>query len=409
MGKLRRTILRPANAVARHFLRRTVAPIGIWFIKRTKTELLQSRLENRIGHQVVEPLFLELARRNGDRQWNRVLVLWDVRALANKEVFDALPSTFRLIRNRLLRRFLGWIAEEYYSTELESPLMAVGRHDRAAEFHRLTRYISPGFDFLQVSEESERLKKVKKSLGIPGDRWLCCLHIREPGFFSDERFHSFRNAHPENAYSAIDAVVNRGGFVIRLGKPQFTAVPERENFIDLTQHQLRSAEADFLLSRNSRFFLGNTSGIVSLASSRGVPVLAVNVAPLAAAKFWGPRDLAIPKLYRDRGTGEFAPFGRVLRSGDGDIRSSQGIFEKGYELVENSDDEIGDATSEMIDVLDRKFQPSERDRELQRRMQALFSPQNYSYHSKTKIGHAFLRKYEFLIGPENRGQVNLTA
>lgn len=63
MGKLSRAILRPANAVARHFLRRTVAPTGIWFIKRTKTQLLQSRLENRIGHQVVEPLFLELARR----------------------------------------------------------------------------------------------------------------------------------------------------------------------------------------------------------------------------------------------------------------------------------------------------------------------------------------------------------
>lgn len=134
-----------------------------------------------------------------------------------------------------------------------------------------------------------------------------------------------------------------------------------------------------------------------MASSYGVPVAGVNVAPLAAAKIWGPKDLAIPKLYRDRRTKELACFSEILRSGMGDMRSSQKILSTGFELLDNTPDEIRDLVSEMIDRLEGVHSASDEAESLQGQFQMLFSSSNFAFYSKSRVGEAFLKKYDYLL------------
>ena len=90
-------------------------------------------------------------------------------------------------------------------------------------------------------------------------------------------------------------------------------------------------------------------------------------------------------------------FGRLLRSEWGNFWFSQDIADAGLEVVENDAEEIRGLVKEMIDVLDERKAYSLEEEALQDRMQELFVPRNYSYHSRTRIGTKFLQKYENLV------------
>lgn len=375
-----------------------LGPLGRFCLKATRSELLPGGFENRLGHQVDEPLYLYLARRAGTRVWNKAFVLWDESLVANTVASSALPSDFIFVRSKWIRKTLSFFSKFIYDDRMKSPLECVGTSVGAAEVHRVAWLVNRNFEFFTVAGEALRFTSTREMLGVPTDRWICCLHIREPGLFpADGDAHNYRNADPAKLELAVGEIILRGGFVIRLGSPEFTPLDFGKNFLDLAHHPLRSEAADFFLARGSRFFLGNSSGGHALASSRGVPLVAVNVAPFGAAKVWGPQDLAIPKLYKNSQSGELISFGKLLSSGHGDIRSSEGIHALGYAVVENSPEEILAVTTEMLDRLDGVLRETPADLALQHRMQALFTPRNYTYYSETRIGAEFLRTYEHLV------------
>jgi putative glycosyltransferase (TIGR04372 family) len=365
-------------------------------ITKLKWTVLRPGYEDRLGHQVLEPMYFELQNQYGSLRSRRILVLWDPAKVANSFAYGLLPKRYLRVKNRFLRNFLVLGLREQCKHEAETALSAVGS-DQAARVFQLAHHVSHGFDFYVVPNEIAVRRALWKRLGVPDDRWLCCLHVREPGAFQRDEYHDYRNGSPDNLEPAIADIFEAGGYTVRLGSPAFSEMGPRAGFLDFAHHALRSEKNDFLLTRSARFFLGNTSGAAAPALAQGIPLAAVNVAPLGALKVWGPRDIAIPKLYRIAGTDELLPFGSLLQSEWGNLRSSKGIAVAGLEVVENDAGEIRDLVREMIDVLDEKKLYSPDEELLQARMQGLFVPRNYTYHSRTRIGSKFLQKYEDLI------------
>jgi len=382
----------------RPFLGFLVGGFSRFLLQQTKTELLVSGAEDRIGHLVVEPLFLELDQQFGSRDWNRVLVLWDPQTVANQSVFESLPKRFVPVANPLLRWFLNKIGNlASYRSQVVSVKEAIGSHQNASPLFALLGKASKEFDFFQVTDEEEKLKVIKDGLGIPFDRWVCCFHVRENVVFADGNVHSYRDSSLENMIPSLEEIVSAGGVAIRLGFPESVPMPTVAGVIDLAHHPNRSAESDFILSRGSRFFLGNSSGVFTMAASAGVPIVAVNNTPLGDVKVWGPRDLAIPKLYRNLTTRELEPFEIVFRSGVSKMTSSRAIADAGYEVIENSAEEIRQVVLEMMGVVDGSLSYSRAEKIRQEVFQKLFPPDNYSYHSGTKVGKHFLYNYRHLL------------
>ena len=359
--------------------------------------ILRPGFEDRLGHQILEPLYFYLQNRYGALRSRRTLVLWDPAKVANSFAYGLLPKQYIRVYNPFLRRFLVWVLREQCDWEAETALSAVGRSDQAATVFELTHHVNRDFQFYFVPDELREQQWLCSQLGIPDDRWLCCVHVREPGTFEHDGYHDYRNGSPASLEPAIADIFEAGGYTVRLGSPSFSAMSSQEGLLDFAHHPFRSDKNDFLLTRSARFFLGNTSGAAAPALAQGIPLAAVNVVPLGALKVWGPLDIAIPKLYRIAGTDELLPFGRLLQSEWGDIRSSKGLAGAGLEVVENDADEIRGVVKEMIDVLNGLQDYSPKDETLQARMQRLFVPRNYTYYSKTRIGTKFLRKYEDLI------------
>lgn len=324
-------------------------------------------------------------------------MLWDPAKVANSFAYELLPKKFLRVKNSFLRRVLRFGLSEQCSEEAETAFTAVGNGDQAATVFQLAHHVNQDFHFYVVPNELRERRLLWAQLGLPDDRWLCCLHVREPGAFGRDEYHDYRNGSPENLEPTIAEIFSAGGYTVRLGSPAFSVMTPQEGLLDFAHHPLRSEKNDFLLTRSARFFLGNTSGAATPALAQGIPLAAVNVVPLGALKVWGPRDIAIPKLCRITGTDELLSFGRLLHSHWGNIRSSEGLAEAGLEVLENDAHEIRCLVREMIDVLDGRQVYSPEDERRQVRMQELFVPKNYSYYSRTRIGAKFLQKYEDLI------------
>ena len=235
------------------------------------------------------------------------------------------------------------------------------------------------------------------ALGLPKNAWYVCVHVRESGFSpEDESAHAYRNADPEAVRTAMEEIVHRGGWCVRMGDPSMTRLRPMPGVIDYAHLPLRSDRLDVLLCARARFFLGNTSGIALVSSVFGVPSALANLVPLSVRAFL-PGDIFIPKMLRYKPNGNLLPFPVVMGGAVADFRYSQLFADAGIEVIENSPEEIRQMTIELLDRSEGRFISDPRDERLQHAYHTLFRPGHYAYGASSRVGTAFLRSYAALL------------
>ena len=236
-------------------------------------------------------------------------------------------------------------------------------------------------------------------LGLPPGAWFACVHVREAGFSpADEAAHAHRNGDPLAVRPAMQEIVRRGGWCIRMGDPSMTPMEPMAGAIDYAHHPLRSARMDVVLCARARFFLGNTSGLALVSSAFGVPSALANMIPLSVLGVL-PADISIPKLLRPVNGSRTLPFAVVLGSPTGDFRYARLYADAGLEAVENTPEEILELAVEMIERISGTHAAGPVDDALQRRFMALLRPGHYSYGAGSRVGVAFLRRHANLLPP----------
>jgi putative glycosyltransferase (TIGR04372 family) len=351
---------------------------------------------HRIGHLVGEALYMELQRRSGRFFYRYFILLIPRGESANEEVLHVFPKHFVVLRSPVLCRWL-------YLFKLH-PFIRVNMNagiitsTGAAKIYKYTHLTSKSRPFLSMpNPESLDVKRSLLDVGIPRNGWYVCLHNREVGYSPiDDNLHEYRNSTISNYSKAIDLISEMGGTVVRMGDSSMSKLEGSSKAIDYAHSKLKSPENDLILAVNCRFFLGNSSGIYLLAAAQGIPCVGVNQAPLGVTKFWGPLDIAIPKIYRSLSDSSIIPFSRVFDSKVANSRATSELTELGVFLQENSPDEIAEACREMIRILNGEDVFSE-ESESQRLFQSFFSIENYSYFSNTRISPYFLKKYRDYI------------
>jgi putative glycosyltransferase (TIGR04372 family) len=223
------------------------------------------------------------------------------------------------------------------------------------------------------------------------------FHVREPGYSpSDELVHAHRNGSLQAVAPALQEIVRRGGWCIRLGDPTGSPMPQLFQVIDYARLPVRSERMDVFLCAKARFLLGNSSGISFVSSAFGVPVAFANMIPTSALGML-PCDISIPKVLHMRGSSREMRFNEVLGGPSGNFRLAKLFEESGIEIAENSPDDILDLVREMLDRLEGTFSETEEDRVLQDRFKSLLRPGHYGFGAVSRVGSAFLRKYRHLL------------
>ncbi len=242
----------------------------------------------------------------------------------------------------------------------------------------------------------QRGEAVLWELGMPQDAWFVCVHAREGGYSpADEHLHAYRNARIADYRLAMEEIVRRGGWCVRVGDATMEPLGAMRGVVDYAHSPLKSDWMDVFLCASCRFFLGNSSGLFVVASVFGRPAALANLAPMGCAFPQGANAIGIPKHVR-RGD-EIMPFRWVLQEDAGVMRDAEVFARRGLAHVDNTPDEVRDLAIEMLDRLDGRLSYDADDEARQARFRALFRPVHYSYGALSRVGGAFLHKHEHLL------------
>jgi putative glycosyltransferase (TIGR04372 family) len=244
--------------------------------------------------------------------------------------------------------------------------------------------------------------------GIGADGWFVCLHVRDNGFRREREackenrgLENPNNADIGSYRTAIEAVADRGGWVLRMGGAEMTPLPfSHPRLIDYAHSPARSADMDIILCGLCRFFIGTCSGLSGVPRLFGVPTIYTNVTPAYVRPASGA-DLFIPKLLRTKTDGRrlsfrecwAEPYGRTFRP---EILDVFGLVNE-----DNCSGDLHDITVEMMDSLDGCDPgdgPDERD--LRRRFDSLAEISEIAdggFGSAARLGRAFLRRHAGLL------------
>ena len=199
--------------------------------------------------------------------------------------------------------------------------------------------------------------------GIAPDARLICMHAREAGYKRGREIHDrrpedirddrLRNARIESYLDAVDALVERGYTVVRLGDPTMTPV-QHPGVVDLATSPMRTNLLEVYCLLRSRFIIAGESSYVNVVCLTNTPILLVNATePISAYPVRAP-GLFLPKGVVDKRDG------RRLAAVDLLTADYQRYFrsEKRYLYVDNTPEEIRGATLEMLDWLEGSWSES---------------------------------------------------
>jgi putative glycosyltransferase (TIGR04372 family) len=344
------------------------------------------------------------------RKW---IILAPRKQTVNRAVVEYWRTRFRVIESDLVCRLLTPLTRMPFVSEMSRPwplwrfsIDGCFIENWQASYEVVRRYemMQGTQKVFELSHEHQEagLQNLEK-LGMSRDDWYVVLHVREPGYHTNP-FHrdsqqTFRNADLTNHYASIQHIVDRGGWVIRVGDPGMSVLPNLEHVIDYVHTDIFADWMDLYLAANCRFMLATTSGPAYMPGLFGRHVVVVNATPFGP----GPdpdtsEAIVIPKPYYLDREHRLLSFAEVLESGLGWAWLDRIYKEHGVRLLENSPDEILDAVKEMFDRLDGTVEYTEEDERRQRNFVELRHRwDDGAAPTLTRVGRDFLRKYEDLL------------
>jgi putative glycosyltransferase (TIGR04372 family) len=191
-----------------------------------------------------------------------------------------------------------------------------------------------------TSAHRERGKCVLERLGLPTDAWFVTLHIRENVDATR------RNANVVDYLPAIRRITDNGGWVVRLGNPTMTKMPELPRVIDYA-HGSREEWLDLYLLAASRFLIGTNSGPAWVAGTFGVPAVLTNWAPIGIKSHYRNTLTINKRLWsneKSRFLGADEQIAGPLAYADSDYI----LRRENVSAVPNTPEEITDAVDRML-------------------------------------------------------------
>ena len=359
--------------------------IGLVFVKviKRKRVVFYELTCSQIGHLAANTeLFLRRLKYANyyDKENNIYIGLCNHFPVSNRQLLNMYKRDNYIIESRILKGlFNTWIKKtEFYHI----PPM------NSNEYYEFNNYTN----ILNFTEEEKILgKQLLKEMGIGEKDWFVCFHSRDSEYLGS-CYHDYRDSDINNYMLAAEYIAEKGGYALRMGAVVDKPLPKERHpkIIDYAT-EYRSDFMDIYLAAHCKFFLGNTAGIFLVYTVFNIPVACANIVPLEYPPF-RTGDLFIPKKMWSRDKKRFLTYKEILDSGAGLYLESKQYENAGIEVVENSSDEILELAREMNMRLDKNYESTDEDEELQRKYISLFKPNNHCYGTQARIGTYFLRK-----------------
>jgi len=236
------------------------------------------------------------------------------------------------------------------------------------------------------------------AFGLKEQEWFVCVQSRNSAFHYDKNDPSqkFRDSDIDTLEHAIFEIINRNGWVIRMGdKTEQKLRFNHPRIIDYPFSALKSEKMDIFLCANCRFFVGTNSGLSSVPSTFGVPTIGLNITPLGTDIFM-KKGCFLPKLWWSSEKKRYLNFHELMKEPIG--QTHNGNLFHGLDSTSNTSEEIKELVIEMFERLENTFYYSDDERRLQDEFQRIRHDNNVA--CDLPIGRSFLNKYKNLLQKE---------
>lgn len=322
---------------------------------------------HRIGHLTLEPdSWLRKNARSKDNNCLHIFVSGG--NAANLFVHDLISSKLTVCVSEFWYEFYGsrptLLADCYYEKmpfDLSSLRRGGNIIDLYSEVANVFRNNASQIDFPLEKANLIKTKLIEK--GIQKSEKVVCLHVRDSEYLSAEfpnsshDYNDVRDMDIDNYDLGINYLLARGYTVIRLGKMSNQSLSvEHENYHDfcINRDEEYGEEIEAYLLSICHFFIGTSSGILSLASLFDTPTLAVNVTPYVPN--YGRNTVFIPKIMLDSNGDKVSYYelfnGKSFDWNDESINllnchDTRILIKVGFSFVENDREDILSAIREF--------------------------------------------------------------
>ncbi len=373
--------------------------VTTWFLQK-KIAVFRVTIPNRIGHFAGEPDLWAKERLLQGRDVRNCAFIADVDTVANPHMLAYWADFFGLTMPSAVWEQLATAVPALRSLEERREDFFFGMDVPATCYPIYTAWGSRPPLLTLREDDRQHVRSVLREWGMTNQDWFACVHVRERGYAAiDDDVHDYRNAAIAAFIPAMQEIVARGGWVIRMGDPTMTPLPKLDHVIDYVHSPRRSPRLDIALCAAARFFLGSNSGLYIVSTVFGVPVATANLAPICMQALTH-QDLGTPKLYYSEKEQRLLTFHEALTSRAANFRSSAQFAAEGLRPMENSPDEIVGLTQEMLDRLEgRASSLGTEDEKLQATFADLFDHDlgHYGAVTSARTGAHFLRKHRDLL------------
>lgn len=351
-----------------------------------------------IGHLAIEPDCYLKEEILGIHPHYKAIMLIPEKRAANRHLLSYWREHIKVITSPVMCGMLYPIAMQKIVQYDISPYIMTDKVDGTVLAHSIYAKYSGRLPVLTLRESDRQYGwACLGKLGIPDGAWFVCMHARESGYNPQAYQYSYRNVDIDTYSLAIEAIVERGGWCIRMGDSSMKPLPPMKNVIDYAHHSYRSERMDVFLSGTAKFFLGCASGLYGLADIFGVPSALTNVFPMSERPV-GCNDIAIPKLMWTNKDGRYLTFKEVLNHYSGSFHHPDAYYvDAGITLKDNSSEDIKVLTLEILAVAEGTMIYTAEDEYLQEQYRLLFKPGHYSHGACSRVGRDFLHKYKHLL------------
>lgn len=279
--------------------------------------------------------------------------------------------------------------------DISSYILSINQPAKYYDVCRLWADREPVFELEKEHFEVAQLRL--HEMGVPIGAEYVCIHVRSMGYSKeDDGVHKNRNFSNDSLVKSINEIVSRGLYCIVMGDPNSPKMPSIKGVIDYAHSPFKSDLMDVFLCANSKFFLGNSSGLFILSTVFGVPCALCNMLPFVCTGFTS-RDLSIPKLIRKLSGGSYLNYQQIIRQNIANFRNTKQYERSGVTAVSNSEDDVYGLVCEMLDRLDGRLTSDEILRANKPFLGELEST-HYCYGTSSYVSPSFIRKHAKVFG-----------